>query len=179
MAGHGHDHGFGSSEPLKPLTAADEQYMFTPEGAGYEHTDANVWLIAKFAFWLLITALVVHVGLGLMYKMFIEQSKVSSEEQQYPLASTTEPRLPPAPRLQQFPRTEFYQFRTGEMQKLESYGWVNKDAGIVHIPIEDAMKLTLERGLLQSRPAQPDQSETPGLMPSDASSGRVMERRRQ
>jgi hypothetical protein len=55
---------------------------------------------------------------------------------------------------------------------------VNKDAGVVHIPIEDAMRLTLERGVLQTAP-QPAQLETPGLMPSDSSSGRVMERRRQ
>ena len=173
MGGHGYS---GPSEPLKPLTAADEQYMLTPEGAGYEHTDANVWQIVKFGLWLALTAVVVHIGLAGMYQMLIEQAKVKTE-QPYPLASTTEPRLPPEPRLQQFPRTEYYQFYLAEQQKLETYGWVNKDAGVVHIPIADAMRLTLERGVLQSAP-QPTQ-ETPGLMPSDASSGRVMERRRQ
>jgi hypothetical protein len=176
MSGHGHD--FGSSEPLVPLTAADEQYVSTPPDAEYEHTDADVWQIVKFALWLLITAVVVHFGLGLFYKMQIEQSKVTGE-QQYPLASTTEPRLPPSPRLQQFPRTEFYEFRVNELRRLDTYGWVNKDAGIVHIPIDDAMKLVLQRGLLESRPDQGQPAETPGLMPSDASSGRVMERRRQ
>ena len=30
---------------------------------------------------------------------------------------------------------------------LDSYGWVDKDAGVVRIPIEEAMKLTVERGL--------------------------------
>jgi hypothetical protein len=60
---------------------------------------------------------------------------------------------------------------------LNGYSWINKDAGIVRIPIEQAMRLTLERGLLESAP--PAQPETPGLMPSDASSGRVMERRRE
>jgi len=172
-----HGHPSGPSEPLHPITDADKQYMFTPEGAAYEHTDANVWQIVKFAIWLLITAVVVHIGLGGMYKMLIEQSKVPSE-QPYPLASSTEPRLPPEPRLQQFPRSEYYQFHQTEQQRLESYGWVSKDAGVVHIPIEQAMRLTLERGLLESAPAQA-QPETPGLMPSDSSSGRVMERRRQ
>jgi hypothetical protein len=174
MGGHGHS--AGPQEPLHPLTAADEQYMFTPEGSSYEHTDANVWQITKFGIWLVITAIVVDLGMGLMYKLLIEQSKATAE-QPYPLASTTEARLPPAPRLQQFPRTEYYEFYVDQQQKLSSYGWVSKDAGIVHIPIEDAMRLTLERGVLQSTPdAQP---ETPGLMPSDSSSGRMMERRRQ
>ncbi len=171
-----HGHYSGPSEPLQPLTDADVQYMSTPAGAGYEHTDANVWQIIKFGIWLVLTAVVVHIGLGGMYKMLIEQAKVTTE-QPYPLASTTEPRLPPAPRLQQFPRNEYYEHYTVEQQKLHSYGWVNKDAGVVHIPIEDAMRLTLERGVLQSV-AQPTQ-ETPGLMPSDSSSGRTMERRRE
>ena len=30
---------------------------------------------------------------------------------------------------------------------LDSYGWVDKDAGVVRIPIDDAMRLTVERGL--------------------------------
>ena len=55
---------------------------------------------------------------------------------------------------------------------------MNKEAGIVHIPIEDAMRLTVERGL-PSRTPDGGQPRTPGLMPSDASAGRVMERRRQ
>ena len=175
MGGHGHYS--GPSEPLKPLTAADEQYMFTPEGAGYEHTDANVWQITKFGIWLVITAVVVHLGMGAMYQMLIEQSKVTGE-QPYPLASTTEARLPPEPRLQQDPQTEYYVHYLAEQQRLHGYGWINKEAGVVHIPIGEAMRLTLERGILRSAPQQTP-ATTPGLMPSDSSSGRLMERRRQ
>jgi hypothetical protein len=115
--------------------------------------------------------------MGITYKMLIERAKVTGE-QPYPLASTSEPRLPPQPRLQQFPRNEYYQHFESEQQKLHSYGWVNKDAGVVHIPIEEAMRLAVERGIVQSS-APPTPPETPGLMPSDSSSGRVMERRRQ
>ena len=56
---------------------------------------------------------------------------------------------------------------------------MNKEAGIVHIPIEDAMRLMVERGLPSRTPDDGAALETPGMMPSDASSGRVMERRRQ
>jgi hypothetical protein len=34
-----------------------------------------------------------------------------------------------------------------ELEKLNSYGWVDEDNGIVHIPIDHAKKLILERGL--------------------------------
>jgi hypothetical protein len=32
-------------------------------------------------------------------------------------------------------------------EHLNSYGWLDKNAGVVHIPIERAMELTLQRGL--------------------------------
>jgi hypothetical protein len=56
---------------------------------------------------------------------------------------------------------------------------MNKEDGIVHIPIEDAMRLVVERGLPARAPADGQALEIPGMMPSDASAGRVMERRRQ
>jgi hypothetical protein len=179
---HGHyDHHPAAPTPeeIAATSPADLEYLVNPEGAEYEHTDASVWTIIKFGLWLAISAVIVHIGLGLMYSLLIEQAKRTGP-QEYPLAASSEPHLPPAPRLQQFPRTEMYELRRDQDFKLHSYGWVNKDAGTVHIPIEDAMKLAIQRGLLASRPQDPSQpAETPGLMPSDSSSGRVMERRRQ
>jgi hypothetical protein len=173
-----HDQGPG---PLDPgFDPADPEYGVTPEGSTYEHTDAHVWIIAKFIFWLAVTALLTHIGLGFMYQMLIEQGARREEgEIQYPLAAGQEQRLPPAPRLQQSPSNEIYDFRRGQQDLLDGYGWQNRAQGTVRIPISEAMRLTVERGL-PSRPtdtAQP--AETPGLYPSDASSGRMMERRRQ
>jgi hypothetical protein len=179
---HGHDHSFGSDEPFVALTAADEEYRETPPGSTYEHTDASVWVIVKFGIWLAVAALIIHVGLGLMYSMFIQQAQKTEDAQpaRYPLAVNAEPRLPPAPRLQQFPRTEMYELRRDQEAKLNTYGWVNKDAGTVHIPIAEAMQKVLQNGSLQASPQESTQpEETPGLMPADSSSGRTMERRRQ
>jgi hypothetical protein len=156
----------------------DSEYAATPPGATYEHTDANVWIIVKFLFWLAISAVIIHVGLGLLYALLIERAEETGV-QPYPLAARQGERLPPTPRLQQFPRNEFYQFRQGEEVFLEGYGWMNKEAGIVHIPIEEAMRLMVERGLPGRAPADGQAPETPGMMPSDASAGRLMERRRQ
>ena len=72
------------------------------------------------------------------------------------------------------------EFRVKEDQQLHSYSWVDKNAGTVRIPIDDAMRLMLERGILTSRPQ--DQSTSPSVadvFPSDSSSGRVFERRRE
>ncbi|HEV8396396.1 MAG TPA: hypothetical protein VGQ37_19075 [Vicinamibacterales bacterium] len=160
-------------------SSPDDEYAFTPEGAGYEHTDAAVGPVAKFLFWLFMAAVLTHFGLAGVYKLMIDQGvKSEAGERRYPLAATEEQRLPPVPRLQQFPRNELYTFRTEERDRLETYGWESKAAGTVHIPIEEAMKLTVERGL-PVQAVEPAQSETLGMMPADSSSGRTLEKRRQ
>ena len=66
---------------------------------------------------------------------------------EFPLAIEQQNRLPPEPRLQTNPRQELSDMRAKENVTLYSYGWVDKTAGIVRIPISEAMKLTVERGL--------------------------------
>lgn len=53
----------------------------------------------------------------------------------------------PAPRLQANPAAELAELRDDEETRLHSYGWVDRQAGVIHMPIERAMELTLERGL--------------------------------
>ena len=169
MAGH----------PAGHHSSPDDEYAATPEGAGYEHTDAAVGPVAKFLFWLFVAAVLTHFGLAGVYKLMIDQGvKSEAGDRRYPLAATEEQRLPPVPRLQQFPRNELYTFRTEERDRLESYGWESKAAGTVHIPIEEAMKLTVERGL-PVQAVDPSLSSTLGMMPADSSSGRTLEKRRQ
>ena len=184
------DHEFGAG-----FVSPDPEYAVTPPGAGYEHTDAHPWVIAKFGLWLAVSAAIIHVGVVLMFNLFVDQRE-SASVPQFPLAIDSELRLPAEPRLQRFPANEAFTHRTQEQNALQTYGWVDRNAGTVRIPIEDAMRLTVERGL-PSRAAAPAAAaagdaaagdaaaapaaaaETPGLMPADSSSGRTMERRRQ
>ena len=157
----------------------DDQYLETPPGAGYEHTDADVGAMVKFGFWLGVSIIVVMIGVAGSFALLKRWSVEDPAKKAFPLSDATELRLPPEPRLQQSPANEIYEFRLEQNRRLNEYGWYDKAAGVVHIPIADAMKLTVERGLpsreAQATPAAPATS----LMPSDASSGRVMERRRQ
>jgi hypothetical protein len=159
--------------------SADDQYLETPPGAGYEHTDADVGVMVKFAFWLIISAIIVHAGLGLMYWLLILQSAERVDTKPYPMAVDQAPRLPAAPRLQQSGSNDLFDFRTKEDAELHSYGWVDKNAGTVHIPIDDAMRMMLERGLPSREVDAARAAEPVGMMPSDSSSGRVLEKRRQ
>ena len=168
--------------------SADHEYAVTPPGSGHEHTDANVWIIVKFGLWLAISAIVIHVGLGFLFGLFVTQSEETVVE--FPLAGQ-EHRLPAAPTLQRFPENEFHDFQVREEAVLHQYGWVNKERGTVRLPIDEAMRLTVERGLpvraQQTTEPPPDAQaqpevaprQVPGLMPVDSSAGRTMERRRQ
>jgi hypothetical protein len=53
----------------------------------------------------------------------------------------------PDPKLQISPRQDFRDFRAREEAELNSYGWINKTAGVVRIPVDRAMDLLAERGL--------------------------------
>ncbi len=57
------------------------------------------------------------------------------------------PMPPPEPKLQVVPAEEMRAYRTREERILGSYGWIDRDSGIVRIPIELAKKKLLEAGL--------------------------------
>jgi hypothetical protein len=53
----------------------------------------------------------------------------------------------PEPRLEKNERVEINDFRLQEEQRLNSYGWVDEKAGVIHIPIDRAMQLLAQQGL--------------------------------
>jgi hypothetical protein len=155
----------------------DDEYLETPPGSTYEHTDAHTKPLVSFLFWCIVSALVIHVGLAGAYELLVREGIAREPaERRYPLAASQPHQLPPAPRLQQFPENERFVFQRDERQLLDSYSWENKETGTVRIPIAEAMRLTVERGLPSRETAGDTQA---GVMPADSSSGRTGERRRQ
>jgi hypothetical protein len=53
----------------------------------------------------------------------------------------------PEPRLQPNPPADLNKFRAQEEQILNSYGWVDPQTGVAHIPIEQAIDIIAARGL--------------------------------
>jgi hypothetical protein len=158
----------------------DDEYLETPPGSTYEHTDADTRPLVRFLVGCVVSAVVIHFGLAGAYQLMVNIGIAQeSSEREYPLSEGQAHPLPPAPRLQQFPETERFDFQREERRLLTSYAWSNKDAGVVRIPVAEAMRLTLEKGL-PSRSAADAPAGTPtGMMPADSSSGRTLERRRQ
>lgn len=54
---------------------------------------------------------------------------------------------PPAPELQTDPAQDLKKFRAQEEERLNTYYWVDKPKGVVHIPIEQAMAKLARQGV--------------------------------
>lgn len=53
----------------------------------------------------------------------------------------------PEPRLQTDPADDLAKLRAREEKELDTYYWIDRDKGIIHIPIGEAMKQVVARGL--------------------------------
>jgi hypothetical protein len=53
----------------------------------------------------------------------------------------------PKPRLQVDSQSDLNQMQARDREVLNSYAWIDRDTGVVRIPIERAMDLVAERGL--------------------------------
>jgi hypothetical protein len=113
----------------------------------HEESDVNIRAIFQFGAGLMALTAIVYVVVWLLFGYFTRREDSASVTRTYPLAAGQEDRLPPEPRLQTNPRQDLKDLREAEDKMLKSYQWVDRNAGIVRIPIDEAMKLTLQRGL--------------------------------
>jgi len=99
-------------------------------------------------------AVLVIVLAALMYVLFTFLAARESKESApgSPLSGSYGRLEPPAPRLQARPILDLQALRAEEAGVLQSYAWVERDGGVVRIPIERAMALLVERGLPAPRP---------------------------
>ena len=111
----------------------------------HEESDVDILAIFGFGGGLMAVAVVVLLVIYVLFGFFDSRERATVPAE-YPLAAQTD-RVPPEPRLQEHPRDDLSELRAREDEILSSYGWVDRNAGIVRIPIDAAMKLTLERGL--------------------------------
>lgn len=120
----------------------------------YEHTDISIGPVVKFVAGL--AAAIVLTGV-LMWLLFVklESLQAKADPPAPPLAPAGVRNPAPPLRVARFPkpRLETHPVAAGaaavarDKELLSTYGWVDRPAGVVRIPIEHAIDLTLERGL--------------------------------
>jgi hypothetical protein len=121
----------------------DHDARAASQGAGYEVRDANLKALVQFAFWL---AVLLAVTLVAMRFTFGYLSKLT------PLGPAASPfenarQIPSGPLLQVHPHDDLNSFCSGQRDAIDGYSWINQTGGVVQIPIDRAMDITLQKGL--------------------------------
>ncbi|MGA7613619.1 MAG: hypothetical protein WBX15_00430 [Thermoanaerobaculia bacterium] len=112
----------------------------------HESSDVNVRGVLWFFVIFFVVTLVSFAGLWGLYKYYAYSER---EAQAPPMSRLPEAsnQTPPAPNLQTDPPRDMALFRAEETKQLDQAGWVDRKNGIVRIPIEEAMKEVVQRGL--------------------------------
>jgi hypothetical protein len=116
------------------MAELEERVKDNPETA-YEESD---WSLGTIGLILVVTFVVLVVSPFVMIAAF--PSSVPDVSRAFTVQ-------PPQPRLQTNPSQDLVKFRAEEDKRLDSYYWVDKEKGIVHIPIERAMKEVAADGI--------------------------------
>ncbi len=78
----------------------------------------------------------------------------------------------PAPQLQPDPVADLNKFSIALEEQLDTYGWVDQKAGIVHIPIERAIDIVAQQGLpVRPQPVLPPRADFGSGNPTVAGAG--------
>ena len=113
----------------------------------YEKEDINERSTFWFGFWILALMVGVAFLVKPLYNLLVARGVETQTPAAYVADADPEALTPPAPRLQALPEVELAELRAQEDAILGSYAWVEKDRGVVRIPVEEAMRLVAERGL--------------------------------
>jgi hypothetical protein len=129
---------------------------------GYEHQDLSSRGVFYFMAGLAIFAIVIYVIVFGMYR-FLDTYERAHQPAISPMVTPPadtrtvtagDTQSFPQPRLEENERNQLRDVIEDQDRKLATYNWVDKDKGIVQIPIERAMDLIAERGL----PVRPESS---------------------
>jgi hypothetical protein len=112
----------------------------------HEESDIDVRTILGVGAGLIVAGVVIGAVVWALFA-YLSNREAQGVLTEFPLASGQAQRLPPEPRLQTDPREDLRALRQSEDNVLQSYGWIDKNTGVARIPIDQAMRLTLERGL--------------------------------
>jgi hypothetical protein len=113
----------------------------SPNGAGHEQSEVSVRLIVvSLAFLAVATFLVFLLVVGI-FRYFYDT--YSTEE----ATRLSRPVVPPEPRIEVAPWEQYQQLRVQEDHVLNSYAWIDKQNGVVRVPIDRAIDLLATKGL--------------------------------
>ncbi len=124
------------------MTRAEEAKHHIEDPAAYEHRDVPAKGVLIFIGGLFLGLALVLMGVAWLFGFFTERREMYLP---FPLPKANQ--IPPPPRLEQRPYVDMRVLRAQEDAILGTYGWVDRNAGVVRIPIDRAIDLVAQRGL--------------------------------
>jgi hypothetical protein len=121
-----------------------EPHVLATADRSHEESDVGIRPLAYFLAGLTLSLIVVGGICAWLFDVFERQSERRDPEPP-PLARADQPT--PGPQLQVSERRDLELMRRREERVLNSIEWVDKERGIMRIPIDRAIELTAERGL--------------------------------
>lgn len=158
-------------------TKHDKQYH-DPGLDRFEKTDASFVSIGIWMIIIVVLVLLTAFAAWGYFNYFANKELQTRLEERSPLLKENEvAQQIPGPVLQLNPTAEMQTFTVEQDKALSSYSWVSKEAGVVRLPIDVAIKKVLQPGVLQSRSQNPETTATVpddgASLPQDSSSGRT------
>jgi hypothetical protein len=177
---------------MKPTKASAGGHHHSPEemhndDVAHEHSDINISALV----WSIVIMFAVVAGTAVLMWLlfgFLESQAAARDPKMSPLAmpATTMPPTTiaspffggaPEPKLMTGEPGYLSQVRDEEQQQLHGYGWLDEKAGVARIPIDEAKKLTIERGLaVRPDPLTDERLGTRRPASGESSSGRNVTR---
>lgn len=109
---------------------------------GHEQSDTGARIIVYSALGLVVGMVLVCLFVVALFKGMQHAMPASRNASRL----VNPDRYPPAPRLQEHPAEEYKELRAREDETLDHYGWVDQKAGVVRIPIDQAIDIMAKRG---------------------------------
>jgi hypothetical protein len=115
-----------------------------PSPVGHETSDVKARGLLWLAAGIFVLTSVAQGGLWLLVNHYRGEAE-RNDPPVSPLAAQRQPSS--GPRLQDSPNPDYEAFRDKQKKKLDSYAWIDKQQGVVRIPVSRAIELLVERGL--------------------------------
>lgn len=134
----------------------------------HEESDVDVRALLWFVVIFIAFAIVTHVLLWVMFRYFATIARGSTNAPLTMVARPADAAIPQQPRLQPFPTKEpsgaaitpdrltpavdMELMRADQEKALRTPGWVDRQKGIVRVPIDVAKQLVIQRGMPVVKP---------------------------
>jgi hypothetical protein len=128
----------------------------------HEKTDINLKAIGAWLIVFFVGALVVHAALFWWLDDMNGSATLDEAKQGKTRARSAMQAPRDFPKLQITPKADWESYLTQQQQQLNSYGWIDRTAGVARIPIKEAIDIIAKSGMPRGRSS--NQSVSPLIL---------------